>query len=76
LKIRYIFDLNNRIKIATIYKNFFFSNHDFYGNGFLQFCGKQKGTGARAAILNLGSSSRRQFNFGSSVLGSGSTTLI
>ncbi len=47
---------------------------------FLQVCDKQKragaGTGAEAAIRNFGSGSGRQFNFGSSAPGSGSTTLV
>jgi hypothetical protein len=38
------------------------------------FCGKEKGAGA--AIRNFGSGSRRLFNFGSSALGSGFTTLV
>ncbi len=70
------------IKTVTIYKNFFI-NHDYFYK-FLQVCGKKMGAGtgagagAGAAIQNLGSDSGRQFNFGSSDLGSGfgSATLL
>jgi hypothetical protein len=50
---------------VTIYKNFF-SNHDFVYK--ISSSGKQKGAGA--ARHNFGPSSGRQFNFGSSALGS------
>jgi hypothetical protein len=43
---------------------------------FLQVFDKFKGAGAGAAIRSFGSGSRRQFNFGLSALGSGSTKLV
>ncbi len=60
----------NRIKIVIIYRNFF-NNHDFFSIKLLQVFEKyQKGAGVGNAIRNFGSGSRRQFNFGSSALGS------
>jgi hypothetical protein len=63
------FDFKNRIKIGTIYKNFF-SNHDFFPLNFFKYKGAGAGAGDRdgagAAIRNFGSNSRWHFNFGSS----------
>jgi hypothetical protein len=60
----YLFELSNRIKIETIYKNFFI-NHD---------CLHKISLSLWSAGAAIGSG--RQFNFGSSALGSGFATLI
>jgi hypothetical protein len=63
----------NRIKIVIIYKNFF-STYDFVlQNIFKSFINRMEPElEPEPQLRNYGSGSRRQFNFGSSALGSAS----